>query len=99
MISIQRFITLGRWEGTSLLLLMGVAMPLKYMFDYPAAVRVVGMAHGILFLAYCAAALLVARKEQWGISKIARCLIASCLPFGTFVFERELRAQSHITPR
>lgn len=98
MITPKRFISLGRWEGTSLLLLMGVAMPLKYMFDSPGAVRVVGMAHGILFLAYCAAAIILAGRERWGASKLARCLIASCLPFGTFVFERELRNRTHTTP-
>ena len=46
---------LGNIEGVSLLLLLlGVAMPLKYAFGLPLAVKIVGMAHGVLFLAYCA---------------------------------------------
>ena len=45
---------LGNVEGVSYLLLLGVAMPLKYAFGLPLAVKIVGMAHGVLFLAYCA---------------------------------------------
>lgn len=91
MVSKRSFIHLGRWEALSLLLLLCVAMPLKYLFDSPMAVRIVGTAHGFLFMAYIAAALVLARVEAWGLAKLIRCGIASCLPFGTFIFERELR--------
>lgn len=74
-----------------MLVLLCVAMPLKYLFDSPMAVRIVGTAHGVLFMAYIAAALVLARAEAWGFAKLIRCGVASCLPFGTFIFERELR--------
>ena len=54
---------LGNIEGVSYLLLLGVAMPLKYAFGLPLAVKVVGMAHGVLFLAYCV--LLVPCMSKW----------------------------------
>jgi integral membrane protein len=92
MLSMRQFIILGRWEAFSLLFLMGIAMPLKYVYGLPGAVRVVGMAHGILFIVYCAAALALSREQQWPLPKLIRCWIASCLPFGTFFFERELRS-------
>lgn len=91
MISKRSFVTLGRWEAVSLLTLLCVAMPLKYALGYPMAVRVVGAAHGVLFLGYVMAALRMAQEDKWGWAKLARCLVASCLPCGTFVFERELR--------
>ncbi len=94
MISKRSFVILGRWEAVSLLILLCIAMPLKYALGYPTAVRVVGAAHGVLFLGYVGAALLIAREGKWGWGKLARCLVASCLPCGTFVFERELRCDA-----
>jgi integral membrane protein len=91
MISKRFFISLGRWEAFSLLALLCVAMPLKYVYGMPMAVRIVGSAHGFLFTGYIAAALVIARAEAWGFAKLIRCGVASCLPFGTFLFERELR--------
>jgi integral membrane protein len=91
MMSKHGFISLGRWEALSLIILLGIAMPLKYLMGYPLAVRVVGSLHGILFMAYVAVALLFARREGWSAMNLVRCWIASCLPFGTLVFERELR--------
>ncbi|HTO03360.1 MAG TPA: DUF3817 domain-containing protein, partial [Opitutus sp.] len=46
---LSRLRFIGWWEGVSFLVLLGIAMPLKYLAGEPAAVRVVGMAHGILF--------------------------------------------------
>jgi integral membrane protein len=90
MISNRGFISLGRWEAFSLIALLGVAMPLKYIYGYPLAVRVVGMSHGILFIVYVTLAAVLARAEGWSLPKLIRCWIASCLPLGTLFFEREL---------
>ena len=49
---IQTLRILGNIEGISYLLLLGVAMPMKYYFEIPMAVKIVGMAHGVLFVAY-----------------------------------------------
>ena len=54
--TIGRLRVIGLLEGISFLVLLGVAMPLKYVWDEPQAVRGVGMAHGVLFLAYVTAA-------------------------------------------
>ena len=60
MIQILRL--LGNIEGISYLLLLGVAMPMKYYFEMPMAVKITGMAHGVLFVAYCI--LLAAMHEE-----------------------------------
>ncbi|MEY4669317.1 MAG: hypothetical protein RL518_2016 [Pseudomonadota bacterium] len=90
MFSKRGFITLGRWEAFSLIALLGVAMPLKYVYGYPLAVRVVGTAHGLLFMAYVVAAFALSRRDRWSFVKLFWCWGASCLPFGTLLFERQL---------
>ncbi len=79
---------ISRAEGLSLLLLFGVAMPLKYAFGEPAAVQWVGWVHGILFLVYVIALGSAARVGSWPLNRVAMGLIASLVPFGPFLFER-----------
>lgn len=74
----------GFLEGLSFLLLLGVAMPLKYLADRPEAVRVVGMAHGVLFLLYLAATLQAALEFRWSWKQTLLIAAASLLPFGPF---------------
>jgi integral membrane protein len=71
-------------EGTSLLLLLFFAMPMKYYFDEPIYVRVIGMAHGILFVAYCIIALMSKIEYSWTYKKLGIICLASIVPFGTF---------------
>ena len=80
----------GFLEGLSFLLLLGIAMPLKYFAGEPAAVRIVGMAHGVLFLAYLAAILQAHIEYGWTWKKSALLGLASVLPFGPFVADRRL---------
>ena len=68
---IGRFRIVAFWEGISYLLLLFVAMPLKYGFGADMAVRVVGMAHGVLFLAYCLTLALAARRLGARLSLLA----------------------------
>lgn len=88
--------TLGRlrligWaEGVSFLLLLGVAMPLKYLAGEPGMVRVVGMAHGVLFLLYGAAALQATVAYGWTWRRCAVLLAASLLPAGPFVVDAKV---------
>lgn len=84
------FLWILRLEGISLLLLFFVAMPLKYFFDMPLFTKYVGAIHGILFLAFISALLNYRKIKGWGFKKTALGFIASCLPFGTFIFERNL---------
>ena len=74
-------------EGASFLLLLFVAMPLKYGFDLPVAVRVAGMVHGLLFVLLLF--LLATIKLPVGLK--ATVFVASLLPFGPFVIDRRLR--------
>ena len=77
-------------EGISTVVLFGISMPLKYMFDQPASVRPVGMAHGILFLAYCFWVLLVAYQMKWKKAEIFWSLVASLFPLGTFIADYQI---------
>lgn len=71
-------------EGLSLVLLLFVAMPLKYMADMPAMVRIVGMGHGLLFIAYVVYVILAKAEFKWTIGKTLLALVLSIVPFGTF---------------
>lgn len=77
------------WEGISYLLLLFVAMPLKYGLGMDVAVRVVGMAHGVLFIAYVATLALAWRRLGTRMGWIAAVL--SLVPGGTFWLESRLR--------
>lgn len=76
-------------EGTSLLLLLFFAMPMKYIFDEPIFVRVIGMAHGLLFIAYIIMAIMLKFEENWSFKKFGVIAIASIIPFGTFYIEKK----------
>lgn len=77
-----------RWvaflEGASFLLLLCVAMPLKYMAGEPAMVRIVGMTHGLLFLAYLGLVILARDSRGWDGKTTLLALVASVIPAGTF---------------
>jgi integral membrane protein len=88
--SIGRLRVIGFWEGVSFLVLLGIAMPLKYYAGQPGAVRVVGMAHGILFVLYVWAAIHAAWDHKWSWKRTALVLIASLLPAGPFVVDAKL---------
>ena len=81
-ISLRHF---GWVEGSSLLVLLFVAMPLRYLGGVDVAVQVVGMAHGILFMIFVAWVAWVARSQGWTIEKTAGAMMASIIPFGPFV--------------
>lgn len=92
--TIGRLRAIGLLEGISFLVLLGVAMPLKYVWGEPQAVRVVGMAHGVLFLAYIAAAVQAWLEYNWSWKRAAWVIAASLVPFGTFYADvRWLRAE------
>jgi len=75
------------WEGISLLLLVFIAMPLKYIYDLPSYVQIIGMAHGVLFVAYMILALMVKGEYKWDFIMIIICFVASFIPFGTFYLD------------
>lgn len=77
-------------EGISLLLLLFVAMPLKYLADQPLAVRYVGMAHGLLWLVLCVVLVAVAWRLRWNLGRSAAVFVSSLLPFGFLVMDRRM---------
>jgi integral membrane protein len=80
-------------EGSSFLLLLIVAMPLKYLAGLPLAVRVAGSVHGALFIWFVVALYRAARARDWPRRRSVTAFVASILPFGTFVFDASLRRE------
>lgn len=87
---LKRLRLVGMLEGVSYLLLLGVAMPLKYMAGRPEAVEHVGMAHGVLFLVFCVCLLMakVLVDLPWKMAMMV--FVAALLPFGPFVIDSKL---------
>ena len=71
-------------EGVSYILLLFIAVPIKYTLGDPTYVKLLGMPHGLLFVAYIVFAFLIKENENWGIKDLGIVLLASILPFGTF---------------
>jgi integral membrane protein len=88
--SLARLRVIGFLEGASFLLLVFIAMPLKYLADQPLAVRYVGLAHGVLFLLYLAALVPAALDHRWGWKTTFLGVLASLLPGGPFVFDAKV---------
>jgi integral membrane protein len=80
----------GSWEAVSYILLLGVAMPLKYLADWPLGVQVVGLLHGILWTLYVGLAVLGQFKYRWQTSITGWLIVASLLPFGPIIADARL---------
>lgn len=80
----------GHAEAISFLLLLGIAMPLKYIAGMPMGVKVIGWAHGILFVAFGLALLRAMLVAKWGIGRAAVVFIAALVPFGPFLLDRRM---------
>lgn len=89
--NIQTLRVVGLLEGLSFLLLLFIAMPMKYMFDNPVLVKYVGMGHGVLFILFLIVLFAVCEKQKWSITIFLMGLAASILPFGPFIFDRKLK--------
>ena len=87
----NRLRVVGWLEGISYLVLLGIAMPLKYLAGIPEMVRVVGWAHGLLFVVFIGAVAHTARTVRWPFGRVLGALAASVTPFGTFVLDAYLR--------
>lgn len=77
-------------EGVSYLLLLLIAMPLKYWANLPESVKYIGWAHGVLFVLFCIYLLKVWIGFKWSFGKVLVAFISSLLPFGTFVLDARL---------
>ncbi len=87
-------------EAVSFLILLGVAMPLKYFAEVPAAVLVVGWMHGALFIAFCAALAWVMLAARWPMGRSTLVFVAAFVPFAPFALDRRMRryAEAFVAP-
>lgn len=90
---LKRFRQIAVLEGISYLLLLFIAMPLKYLANIPEAVKYTGWAHGVLFMLYGIMLIQVWQHYNWKFSKAALVFIASLLPFAPFYVDRKLKEE------
>ena len=76
-------------EGISYILLLGIATPVKYLLEEPKYVKLLGMPHGLLFIAYIAFAILLRKEFGWNNKEFGIILLASIIPFGTFYIDKK----------
>ncbi|MDX1277226.1 DUF3817 domain-containing protein [Oceanihabitans sediminis] len=76
-------------EGVSYILLLFIATPIKYLQGNPEYVKMLGMPHGLLFVAYVVLAIVVGMERKWDTKTMFIVLIASILPFGTFYIDKK----------
>lgn len=92
--SLKRLVWVGHAEGISYLILLFIAMPLKYLMGMPTAVKLVGSAHGVLFVLFVFALLNAFMDKQMSIKQGIWFFILSFIPFGTFFIEKILNKQA-----
>jgi integral membrane protein len=76
-------------EGISYILLLFIAVPIKYLLDDPTYVKLLGMPHGILFIGYILLSILGKSRYKWTHIDFFVILIASLIPFGTFYVDKQ----------
>ena len=92
--TVKKFSLINTLEGYSYLILLFIAMPLKYLLGFAIAVKIAGMLHGILFIAFLILLVLSWQETKWNFKENIILFIASLIPFGTFFTKK--RIQSYI---
>ena len=87
------FAKISFFEGVSFVVLLLIAMPLKYLMNMPLAVQYIGWVHGALFVAYAFQLLYVGSTFKWKFSKILLYGFCSLIPFAPFWVEKQLKKQ------
>ena len=88
-ITLKTFRVISLLEALSFVILLLVAMPIKYILGNPELVRVVGMAHGILFVLYILGALLFKKKLNWSNQILVVVILCSIIPLGPLYVDRK----------
>jgi integral membrane protein len=83
-------------EGLSYILLLFIATPIKYLGEDPQYVKMLGMPHGVLFMAYIVIAVIISSDMKWSSRTLWIVLIASIIPFGTFYIDKKYLKKSHV---
>ncbi len=86
----KQFLVTGKIEGYSYLVLLFIAMPIKYIFEMPMAVKVTGMLHGILFVAFMWQILKLLLSKDFSFKQAVLAFVLSLVPFGTFYLKKIL---------
>lgn len=94
--TVQRFRYVAIAEGISFLLLLLIAMPLKYFASFPLPVKIVGYLHGFLFIAFIILALETKFARAKSFLWLGLAFLASIIPFGTFWLDKELKKEEAI---
>lgn len=89
--TVKTFRHINTLEGYSYLILLFIAMPLKYIFGFVLAVKYIGMLHGVLFIALCIFLVLASQKAKWGFKESTLYFIASLIPFATFITSKRIK--------
>lgn len=88
---VVKFGKINTIEGYSYIVLVFMAMPLKYLFDIPLAVKIVGMVHGVLFVIFCYYLFMAWRESNWPFKENVIFFTASLIPFGTFFTKAKIK--------
>ena len=92
-LSIDRVRLASLLDGVSYVILLGIAMPLKYMADMPMAVRIVGSAHGFLWIALCLFLLLALLQRKLPFGWCTAVFVCALIPFAPFWLDHKLKAK------
>lgn len=93
--ALNRFRMISATEGLSFLILLFVAMPIKYIGENPYPVKVFGMIHGVLFIIFMLSLFETKIKENWNIGLMFQLFVLSLIPFGAFLIDRKVKTQKN----
>lgn len=89
--SVKQFGQINTIEGYSYLALLFIAMPMKYIFAFPIAVKIAGMTHGILFIIFCYLLAKASLDAKWSLKYTLIFFLASLIPLGTFFTKDKIK--------
>src|SRR5258705_10247363 len=93
---LHRFRIVGIAEGISFLVLLLIAMPMKYLLHIPEAVKFAGWVHGALFITFIYFAFEVMGSLKKNFVWFAKAFAAAIIPLGTFIFDRQLKQEESL---
>jgi integral membrane protein len=89
--AIKRFRVISAIEGISFLLLVFIAMPIKYIGENPYPVKVFGMIHGVLFIIFMISLFDAKRKASFDTGFMFQLFVLSLIPFGAYFIEKRVK--------
>lgn len=93
--ALGRFRVISAIEGLSYLLLVFIAMPIKYIGENPYPVKILGMIHGVLFIIFMISLFESKIKKSWNIGLMFQLFVLSLIPFGAFYIEKKVKPKEN----